>query len=272
MADRYGTSDTYGIGVGMSYNGGTDMPATPPSETKKFKETENQLLIPVTVRMILNSSNGILRDGREPKEVKLIGAVRELQTQSTNNMYHIEDGTGLIEVKEFLDANTDNKAVLEDRSGAAEAVYVKIYGAIQEYEGKTSLVAYSVRRITTANELTYHLLEVVHTSERFKKNSQIVGSPSLGGSLIMASNNQMLPQSTPVKEMENDFNQNPAMESLMAEFSNLSEDMAQVGISVKEFIGRNRHLREEDIHLSISNLVQEGTIYNTHDDDHYAKV
>jgi len=274
MADRYGTNDPYSIGGGgMAYGGSSDMPATPSSETKKFKDTEDQLLIPVTVRMILNSSNAILRDGREPKEVKLVGAVREVQTQSTNNIYHIEDGTGLIEVKEFLDANTDNKAVLEDRNGAAEdAVYVKVFGAIQEYEGRTSLVAYSVRKITTGNELTYHLLEVVHTSERFKKNSQIVGSPSLRGSMIMASNNQIVPQSTPVKEMENGFNQNPAMESLMTEFSNLSDEMAQVGISIKEFIGQNRHLREEDVNRCISDLVQEGTIYNTHDDDHYAKV
>lgn len=224
MADRYGTSDPYGMGTSdMSYGGGSGMtPSTPSSETKKYKNTEEQLLVPVTGRMVLDSSNGVLRDGREPKEVKLVGAVRELSTSSTNNLYHIEDGTGLIEVKEFLDINSDNRAVLEDRAGAAEDnVYVKIFGEIQEYEGKKSILAFSVRKIASGNEFSYHFLEVVHTSERFKKNSQIVGAPGLGLSSngMMSSNNPFASQSTPVKEMGGD-GQTPAMKCLMELFTN----------------------------------------------------
>lgn len=39
-----------------------------------------------------------------------------------------------------------------------------------------------------------------------------------------------------------------------------------------EFIQQNQHLSEEDIKQSIDVLVQEGTIYNTHDDDHFSRV
>merc|ERR1719469_826808 len=180
MANRFGND--YGSPGG---GGGTTTMASPsPSGEFKRKATDEQTLIPLTIAMILTSTNNstTLSDGREPHQIKLVGAVREVTSQSTSNVYSIEDGTGLIEVKEWVDANTDNSTVAKMREEASQDhVYVRIIGKMSDYDGKRQVVAYSVRKISTGNEFTHHMLEVVHSAEKFKKGTQIVGAPNVMG-------------------------------------------------------------------------------------------
>ena len=164
---------------GMSQNYGSPSPAET-SPQKQRKATDEQTLIPVTIRMVLNSAANVLEDGREPHNVKLIGAVRSVEKSSTSYNYEIEDGTGLMSVKEWVD-NADTLEVQQLRDEAAtEHQYIRIIGKMQEYEGKKQIVAYSVRKCRDLNEMTYHFLEVVHSGEKFLKSNQIVGAPNMG--------------------------------------------------------------------------------------------
>ena len=159
--------------------------ASPQSSQNRRKATEEQTLIPVTIRMLLNSNNSILEDGREPHQVKLVAAIRSVNPSSTAYNYEVEDGTGFIEVKEWLD---DNDPLLKSQmrdEAAKEHQYVRIIGKMQVYDDKPSVVAYSVRKLSSGNELTHHFLEVVHSAEKYKKSSQIVGSPSMNGVMAM---------------------------------------------------------------------------------------
>lgn len=144
------------------------------------KAYDEQTLIPVTARMILQSqsnpeNNLALADGREMHHVKLIGAVRSYEEASTNLTLSIEDGTGLVDVKQWLDAN-DIPAVAEMRGECKQDhIYVKIIGQVKDYDGRKTLVAHTVRRLSTLNELTYHMLEVVYSAEKFQRKESIVG-------------------------------------------------------------------------------------------------
>jgi hypothetical protein len=40
--------------------------------------------------------------------------------------------------------------------------YVRVYGNLRSFQGKTNVVAFSVRPVTDFNEVTYHSLEVSH--------------------------------------------------------------------------------------------------------------
>ena len=162
---------------GGGYGDASPAPSTPNRPRKGYDE---QTLIPITIRMALNSESGstTLSDGRETHQVKVVGAVREVMKQSTNIVYTIEDGTGLIEVKEWCDEANDNPALMQIREEAGQDhVYVRVIGKLQEYDGKKHIIGYSVRKIGSGNELTHHLLEVVHSAEKFKKGNQIVGAP-----------------------------------------------------------------------------------------------
>jgi replication factor A2 len=184
VGGNYGGGGGYGGGGfdGGGYNaGGGDGGG---SQTRARKSYDEQTLIPVTAKMILeaqSTSNAegtgslALVDGRELHHVKFVGAVRSAEDFSTNVTFGIEDGTGLVDVKQWLDVN-DCSAIAEMRQECLqENIYVKIVGQVKDYDGKKTVVAHTVRRLMTSNELTYHMLEVVYAAERFQKDNSIVG-------------------------------------------------------------------------------------------------
>lgn len=179
QGDMGGGGGNYGGGGGGGYDngGGFGGGGGTPRARKNYDE---QTLIPVTARMILQAQpngegNLALPDGRELHHVKFIGAVRNCEEASTNATYSIEDGTGLVDVKQWSDDN-DCTAVTEMRRACMQDnVYVKVIGQVKDYDGKKTLVAHTVRRLGTQNEFTYHMLEVVYTAEQYHRKESIVG-------------------------------------------------------------------------------------------------
>ena len=47
--------------------------------------------------------------------------------------------------------------------------YIRVIGQVREFEGILQIVANDVHQSSTGNELTYHLLEVVHSYEKGSK-------------------------------------------------------------------------------------------------------
>ena len=147
---------------------------------------DEQTLIPVTIAMALksapssgddNSNLQCLADGRKAATVILVGAVRSHQDLSTNVLYELEDGTGLIEVKQWLDDNDPTIVGDLRKETLKENSYVKVVGQIKDYDGKKLLVANSVRAVSTGNELSHHMLQVVYSAESHKRADSIVAQP-----------------------------------------------------------------------------------------------
>ena len=44
-----------------------------------------------------------------------------------------------------------------------ENTYVRVYGSIRSFGGKRTVVAFKMTPLTDMNELTYHLLETIHS-------------------------------------------------------------------------------------------------------------
>ncbi|GMH62598.1 hypothetical protein TrLO_g5602, partial [Triparma laevis f. longispina] len=90
--------------------GGTDPMQTSPNpassskdEKKVRKPTSDQFLLPCTIKQCLRASSPdgqLLIDGQDPHQIKLIACVKSKEEGETANTYELEDGTGLIEVKE----------------------------------------------------------------------------------------------------------------------------------------------------------------------------
>jgi replication factor A2 len=95
-----------------------------------------------------------------PSQVTFVGQVRSTSAQTTNNTYKLDDGTGTVEVKQWIDSDQDEslRPRIEDNS------YVRVWGKIKQFNNKKHVGAHFVRPITDFNEISYHLLEatVVH--------------------------------------------------------------------------------------------------------------
>lgn len=285
MASKYGME--YGGGTSGNMDGGYGGPTllTPRSEVAtKRKGYEEQTIIPVTIKMIQDTQmpSCTLRDGREPHQVKVVGAIREQNNGSTSITYSIEDGTGLMDMKEWVDAENDNSAILEFRDRVEkEGRYVRIIGKITDYEGKKEVVAYSVRPLSSANELTHHLLEVVHSAEKYKKKQQIVGAPNLYGSGHVLNNSTFMQNRTPVKQMSgmgimNNSSQrvsSGSLHDLVLEYIRNDTSMDGAGSDILPFISQHSsQFSESQVRDVISEISSEGLIYSTIDDNHYSGV
>lgn len=86
--------------------------------------------------------------------------MRNISTQTTNITYKIDDGTGTVEAKLWIDPDQDDSS----RPRIEDNAYVRVWGKLKEFNNKKHVGAQFVRPITDMNEINYHLLEatVVH--------------------------------------------------------------------------------------------------------------
>jgi replication factor A2 len=100
-------------------------------------------------------------------QVCLVGQIQSVSNQSTNITYKIDDGTGVIDVKKWLDPEL--KQALEDGSTTpiAQDTYVRVWGKVKEFNSKRHVGATFVRPITDFNEVSYHFLQatLVHLQQ-----------------------------------------------------------------------------------------------------------
>jgi len=235
--------------IGMDYQGGGGgfgggTPITPQSSAggrnsagggRARKSYDEQTVQPVTISMIMSSQTDasddgqVLQDGRKLHHVKVVGAVRTCENFSTNCVYQIEDGTGLIEVKQWVDNVSDVQAVQELRNACMkDNIYLACIGQIKDYDGKKMIAADHVRPVTTGNELTYHMLEVVYAGEQSKRQSAFVApqAPQMQGVGFGAP----IQQQTAVGS--------GGVKDAVLTFVKTDGEMSEMGANVQDCIGR----------------------------------
>ena len=262
------------MGTPSQGGGGGYNPRSGGSGGKTRKSSDEQTFLPVTISMALRASSSpqtggvvTLADSGQPlHHVRIVGAVRSHEDMSTNAMYQIEDGTGLIDVKQWVDEN-DCTAIAQIRQQTLkENIYVKIYGQLKDYEGKKSILAESIRPLSTGDELTHHFLEVIHTAENYGKQQAASGFPvnpmaSLGGVGFAGAPVQQ--QSGPVS------GENAAREDILhyiRSYGESDENGASVPALISTFAGK---YSEETIRNEVEFLAAEGNIYSTINEDHF---
>jgi len=124
-----------------------------------------QSLLPLTIRQLLTSvqshADDVFKvDGRELAQITIVGLITEVQEQSTFLNYTLDDGTGKIEVRLWLDQ--DDNDFTAQKSAWREGVYVRVVGHLRSFNNKRSVVGFRIQPIRDYNEITFHLLEVIY--------------------------------------------------------------------------------------------------------------
>jgi replication factor A2 len=240
------------------------------------KSYDEQTIQPVTISMCFSSSSDddgtgeLLEDGRKLHHVKIVGAVRNIEDFSTNCLYNIEDGTGLIEVKQWIDTN-DCSALQEIREACLkDGTYLSIVGQIKDYDGKKTIVADSVRPVSTGNELTHHMLEVVYAAENHKR----MNSSAYGANMLMKHHGGkgfgVMQTGSPIQQYVSHSGVNDSLRDAVLTFIRKEGDGSDTGASVPLCIQMLQgRYSEYDIRKVIEDLAAEGHIYSTIDENHY---
>ncbi|KAI8998243.1 hypothetical protein BC832DRAFT_239086 [Gaertneriomyces semiglobifer] len=138
-----------------------------PVDARLRGTSNNQSLRPVTVKQILDAEQAFndqpfQLDGQELSTITLIGRVMSVQTQSTHVSYVIHDGTQQIDVKKFIDQDDDSFGDENTNSDIfSDGAYVRVIGHIRSFNNKKSIVAFKMRAVESADEISYHNLEAI---------------------------------------------------------------------------------------------------------------
>lgn len=125
-------------------------------------------LRPVTIKQLIDAyhpnpdAEHFMIDDGEATQVTFVGQVRNISQQTTNVTYKLDDGTGIIEVKVWVDMDAMNDE--DSKSKVVEQGYVRVFGRLKAFGNKRHVGANVIRPIQDYNEIAYHLLEatVVH--------------------------------------------------------------------------------------------------------------
>ncbi|XP_060077440.1 replication protein A 32 kDa subunit-like [Ylistrum balloti] len=247
-----------GEGGGYMSPGGFGTPQA--SQEKKIKDRAHNLL-PVTVGEILSATQSeekFYTGDIEVSQVTIVGIVRSVKEAPTRIDYEIDDMTGPpFEVKQFVD-NDDSTPDSERVSAMQENTYVRVNGHVRSFGGKRSVVAFRMMPLTDMNELTCHMLEVIHSH----------------AALSQQSSNHMKSNGLNNNTMgSGDVSGFGAVNGLTATQNQvhviIRNNMTDQGANVEQVCKQLRGVPEKAIREAIDFLSSEGHIYSTIDEDHY---
>ncbi|PWW76491.1 replication protein A, subunit RPA32 [Tuber magnatum] len=158
----YGAGGGAGAGgFSTNYGGSQGGSQASPGGSASRGSRSASTLRPVTIRQVLEATQPhpeaeFKIDDVELTQLTLVAQIRGVSEQATNHTYKMDDGTGTLEVKQWVEAT----AILDGPSQKLQPnQYVRVLGTLKAFGGKRHLGAHHIRPITDFNEIHYHLLE-----------------------------------------------------------------------------------------------------------------
>lgn len=262
-------------GDGGSLQGGGGYVTSPggfgsPTPTQsRGKRAQN--LIPCTIAQILKSQavdDGFRCGEVDLHQVAIVGVIMSMDIQATHIRYELEDMTGpSMEIRQWID-NDENAD--QQPEVFQPGTYVKIIGSVRAFGGKTTVSPFKIAPLTDLNEITVHILEVIHAHMFLTKKKKQMGAPATPGlgNMSMQTPNKM--QGAQGGDYGNVANHG---------LSSVQRDVHQLivscpdeqGISLNQLKAAltSKKVSMEHIRAAVEFLSNEGHIYSTIDDDHF---
>jgi replication factor A2 len=114
--------------------------------------------------------------------VTIVAQVISIQSQTTNSVYWLDDGSGRIEARHWVDSTSDVDS--GKWGGISENAYVRATGALKTFGNKRYINVAHIRLVKDSHELYFHLLEAMATNLIFERGPPVgPGQPQqqLGG-------------------------------------------------------------------------------------------
>jgi len=253
-----------------------------PTAPKRVEEKTT--CVPVTVHMLLDAvaaradeGSEVLIHGSEAGVVVLVGVVEALVKQTAMLEFQLNDGSGRIKVRHY------GSGLTEDLTAGR---YVAIVGNIRTSPA-VHVSAMSLRSVTQADEVSYHMIDVAHTALH-------LWSPAVANAmhvdtvgLSLAGSSPVTGPSTPAKVGKTDNIITPVKAEAPAAAVQIPAAKEDLRSSVLQAL-RNDSVGAEGLGLSallaqfqaspdklkgvLSALVDDGEVFTTTDDEHFAII
>nr|ADE75749.1 unknown [Picea sitchensis] len=233
-------------------------------------------LLPLTVKQISQATqkpsdenSNFTIDGVDVNNVTLVGMVFNKEERVTDVSFYLDDGTGRMEVKRWVNDAMESAEMADVQNGS----YVRVHGHLRSFQNKKLVNAFSVRPVTDFNEVTFHSLECIFVhlynmkvqggATQPNSASPVAKGPPTPFSNTPSHNQFMSPGPVSVGGAK-DLNR--MVQSIFEEPANLA---IEHGVHVDDVVRRLHGFTKKQIMESIAFLINEGYIYSTIDEDHY---
>ncbi|XP_022911692.1 replication protein A 32 kDa subunit [Onthophagus taurus] len=224
-----------------------------------------QSVVPICVRQLKeHPGEDFALFGVQVQMVTIVGILKEYEVQSTKATYEIEDHTGQISAIWWLEGDsttTPNLPIVK------EGCYIRVYGSIRKQEGRIKLMILRMFPVDDLNEITTHLLEVIHTrleAENLKKNK--------GNFSMIKRNNPNFELANSMSGIDNQeitldqSGLNPLQQKVYNILKSSNTASGASTASVCQQFAQNQH---KDVRAALEFLIAEGHAYSTIDNEHY---
>ena len=175
LADSQSSQGTYGEGTLRPVTIKQILDAQQPHPDADFKIDEVEVsqvrTLPVTDASV---SIPKLRGISCHEQITFIGQIRNISTQATNVTYKLDDGTGTIEVKQWIDADAPTSMDTSDGGATSKPKLVEdewahVWGRLKSFSNKRHVGAHVIRPIVDKMDIQYHLLEATYVHLYFTR-------------------------------------------------------------------------------------------------------
>ncbi|KAI0406191.1 replication protein A, subunit RPA32 [Xylaria palmicola] len=265
----YGGYSTTSYGAAGGEDGGGFMWGSQGGSQSAVKPINDESLRPVTIKQIIDAEPAYAGDasfridGLDVKQVTIVGMVRAINPQTTNITYKIDDGTGVIEVKQWLDA--DKSADASAAPAFHEQDYVRVWGRLKSFSNKRHIGAHVIKPVRDFNEVNYHLLEAAYVHLFFTRS----GLPGAAGAGAGGDNNNNNNDSMFVDDGNDGRYKNySAKARKVYDYLTRSGNPSE-GVHM-QIIAREAGMTIQDVMAGSDELISHGTIYTTVDEETFA--
>ncbi|KAJ9604264.1 Replication factor A protein 2 [Cladophialophora chaetospira] len=231
---------------------------------------------PMTIKQILDAQQPhpdaeFKSDGEAFAQVTFVGQIRSISTQPTNITYKIDDGTGIIEAKQWIDVNNSDdpssKMDVDSKSKLVEDGYCRVWGRLKAFNNKRHVGAHIIRPVTDLNEVNYHFLEATAVHLFFTRGAPNGANGAQPG---QTNNNGALSREEVASASDSHLSHvSPLARRIFATLKNTPQ--SNEGLHV-QMIASTMGIATNEVYKGAEELVAAGVIFTTVDDNTWAML
>jgi replication factor A2 len=250
------------------------------TSTQMDKAPEKEILLPVTVKMVDaattasgNNESELRIDGKTVNTILIVGCVSDLSKQQTAIEFSVNDSSGKMRARYFF--TNEMEQVLEK---VQNGVYVSIVG-IPKVKPTAHVSVLTMRPVQSPDEISYHEIHVAYASLKSKKKPTMSGESAFS-KVVSSPPRTETPVETVVTPMRRNEpmsvtppkHEGPLRERITKFLAEPQHQQDPSGVSMSKLCASFGDSKAEDVKASMNELLDEGMVYTTIDDDHFASV
>jgi len=217
-------------------------------------------------------------DGAPITQVTLVGQIRALTPQQTVITIRLDDGTGVVDVKKYIDPDKQDEAV----AGLELDMHVRVWGKLNPFGGKQFVQALVVRPVESYDEVNCHMLEASYVHLYMTRGppggggdagagsgAAAAGHDGSGGDSMFVDGGAGTDFGAGAIDRDRRIKLNSCSAGAKRIYNFLQKEGTNEGLHL-QLIANGAGLSVRDVVTSADELLEQGLIYTTIDDETWA--